>query len=138
MSEKELKKWLIDKFNSCYQVKYDKYKSTIFFYYDESYLRKMKLRKLENNDINLSNDVSGECLFYININNKVLYYDSVKICIFISNNRNKDDIDTKMIIRKTFNSSNKLSEYSTFCSFGTIIQVDPSNEHKITKNEFIF
>lgn len=137
MTDDDIKKWLINKINSCYQVTYNRYKSNIFLYYDKSYLRKMKLCKLSKYDINLSNDISGICLFYVDINNKVLYFDSVKIFAYIKNNsQNKTNSEIMKIITDAINCTDKLCKYAVRSSFGPIIQVDTSNEHKISRNEF--
>lgn len=70
MSEEELKIWFCNKFNSCYPVKHDDYPESVFWYYDESYMRKLKLCKINNQEITLPTKVSGVCLFEQDSKNK--------------------------------------------------------------------
>ena len=81
MSEEELKVWFFDRLNSCYPVKHDDYPDDIFWFYGDQFVRKLKLSKLSGEKIELPSKVSGRCLFYQDIKNKILYCDFDEIWI---------------------------------------------------------
>lgn len=91
MKDKELKIWLINKFNSCYIAQHYNYPGVNFYYYDESYIRKQKLCKLNNQEIKLPSKVNGICLFQKDMNNKLFQFDYVNIWIFLDENSNYKD-----------------------------------------------
>ena len=62
MNKQELKEWFWNLYNSCYKIEED---FRISFFYDENYIRSIKLSNiLETNEIN-PNIKEGKCLFYI-------------------------------------------------------------------------
>ena len=63
MNIEELKVWFFDKLYSCYPVARDYYSDSIFWFYDEQFIRNMKLCKLSGTDVKLPGNVSGVCLF---------------------------------------------------------------------------
>jgi hypothetical protein len=64
MSEQELKKWFTNKLNSCYRITCDDCPSSIFWIYDEQYIRKLKLCKINNVKFKLNDkDIKGNLLF---------------------------------------------------------------------------
>lgn len=77
--EEELIKYFWKKFNSCYPVTYIEESNSIFFFYNESYIRKLKLYKLNKQKIIPQSKVTGNCLFKINKDINVLQCDYSKI-----------------------------------------------------------
>ena len=63
MSEEELKKWFCDKFNNCYPTKHSKYLDSVYWIYDEQYIRRLKLCKINNQEITAPDKIKGVCLF---------------------------------------------------------------------------
>ena len=75
MSEEELKVWFFDRLNSCYSVKHDDYPDRLYWYYDEKFIRNVKLCRLSGEKIELPSKASGRCLFDQDIKNNILYCD---------------------------------------------------------------
>ena len=73
MSEEELKVWFFDRLNSCYPVIHDDYPNRLYWFYDEKFIRKMKLCRLSGTEVKLPVNVNGRCLFEQDIKNKYLY-----------------------------------------------------------------
>lgn len=69
MNEEQLKKWFFDKFNSCYPVKHDNLPESIFWFYDELFIRKIKICKLNNQIVKTPSKVTGICLFEMDFKN---------------------------------------------------------------------
>ena len=46
MNETELKKWFLNKYNSCYPVVHSKTKNMTFLFYDEKFVRNIKLSSI--------------------------------------------------------------------------------------------
>jgi len=86
MTKEELSECFYDKFNSCYPVVNNLYPKSIFWFYDEKYIRKCKLSKLNNIKITLPNKVNGICLFEQDLTYKYLWCDYEKIWSFFENN----------------------------------------------------
>ena len=51
MTTDELKIWFFDKLNSCYPVIHDDYPNCIFWFYDDSFVRKMKLSNISGKNL---------------------------------------------------------------------------------------
>ena len=81
-NKEELTKWLIDKFNSCYPVTHTDYPKSIFWFYDKKITRKIKLCKINNQDITLPAIVTGICLFEENYKNNYFNCDYHEIWTF--------------------------------------------------------
>lgn len=88
MTKDELKTWFYEKLFSCYPVKNDEYPNSIFWYYDDKFIRKYKISKVGNKEIKLPKKVNGICLFETDIENKFLYCDYSEIWTFIGYNYN--------------------------------------------------
>lgn len=63
MSKDELSIWFYEKFDSCYPVILKKYTDSIFWCYDENFIRKSKLLKLYNQEVIFPTEIKGVCLF---------------------------------------------------------------------------
>ena len=84
MSNEELTNWLLNKFDLCYEVKLDYYPDSIFWFYDEKFIRYIKLCKLNNKKIkqNRNSDyipINSICLFRMDINTNHFYCDFIII-----------------------------------------------------------
>jgi hypothetical protein len=112
MNEQELKVWFWDKFNSCYPIKHDEYPDSIFWIYDEQYIRKIKLCKINNQDIILPNKVSGVCLFEQNIENEFLYCNTIDIWYVFLPNYSANYFDIKKLITGWLKDTTKLNVYA--------------------------
>ena len=127
MTDDEIKTLLFDIITSCYQSENVIYHNIIFYIYDEKFIRKVKVNKLNNNKIKmkLPNKVNGECIFYV-INNIPAYihinYDYIFKYLF--NNRYNNIIDNYGIIENYKEKiseiiSNIMNEYDTSTTYDT-------------------
>jgi len=92
MNKEELTIWFWNKFNSCYPVIHDDYPNWIYWFYDETYIRKLKLCKLNNQKFVLPNKIKGTCLFKQIPDINHLYLDYNDIWLFFKQNY-KDNYD---------------------------------------------
>lgn len=75
MSNEELSNWLLNKLNSCYQIITED-KKTIFWIYDEKFIRKQKLCKLNNQEIKQPTKFdNAQCIFEQTVNCTDLWID---------------------------------------------------------------
>ena len=86
MTEKELITWFWDLYNSCYPVRHSDYPDNIFMYYDEQFVRYLKLCKISNKEIKMPTKVKGYCLFDQDWKYNVFCYDYDKIYLFLKLN----------------------------------------------------
>jgi len=112
MTKEELTEWFWNKFNSCYPVTHDYYPDRIFYYYDEKYIRKIKLCKLNNQETFSPNKVQGKCLFDQDLNNKYLWCDYDEIWNFFRNNYINNYYDIQLLIKDILSNTNKLNLYT--------------------------
>lgn len=112
MTKEEITKWFIDKFNSCYPVKHDDLPYSIFYYYDEKYIRKLKLCKLNNKYFTSPTEVKGYCLFEQDAATEDLWCDYLEIWAFFKKNyiNNYDEIQS--LITEILSDDNKLNVYT--------------------------
>jgi hypothetical protein len=112
MTEQELKIWFFDKLCSCYPAKQDDIPDSIFWVYDEQFIRKMKLCKINNQKVKLPNKVNGICLFEQDTENRYLYCKTNEIwSVFILNYSNKY-LDIQKLIKGWLEETNKLNLYT--------------------------
>ena len=112
MNKEELTKWFINKFSSCYPVKHDDLPDGIFWYYDEKFIRKIKLCKLNNQEITLPDKVKGTCLFEQDLKNKYLWCDNEEIWNFFRNNYIDNYDDIQSLIKAILSDTTKLNVYT--------------------------
>jgi len=112
MEKEELTDWFIDKFSSCYPVKHDDYSDCIFWYYDESVVRRYKLCKLNKQEITLPNKITGQCLFYQDLKNKILWCDYKEIWSFFEKNYIDNYDKIQSFIKDILSDTTKLNVYS--------------------------
>jgi len=63
MTKEELSDFILETLKKCYKVKHEDYPSIIFWIYDEQFIRKIKLGKINNQDIKITNEINGTCIF---------------------------------------------------------------------------
>ena len=112
MSKEELATWFINKLTSCYPVIHDNYSNRIFWFYDEKYVRKLKLCKLNNQEISLPNKVYGVCLFEQNIKTMNLWCDYDNIWSFFESNYINKYNDIQLLINDILSDYTKLNVYT--------------------------
>jgi len=123
MTIDDLKHWLLNKFILCYPVVKEEYHYQIYWYYDESYIRKIKLLNLNNiNNISnytlqLNHKINGDCLFIQDIKNKFIWYDNKYILNFLKSNYNDDFIELTDLINNTLNDIPIFNNYNYFGYF---------------------
>jgi len=117
MNKEELTNWFIDKLNSCYPVTYDDCPEHIFWFYDEKYNRKLKLYKLNNQEITSPNKVQGKCWFDQDLNSKYLWCDYIEIWTFFENNYIDNYNNIQTLIKHILYDTIKLNVYEVYsCS----------------------
>lgn len=99
MTIEELKLWFLDKVNSCYPAIHDDYPESIFWFYDEKFVRKLKLCKINNQNITLPSKVEGYCLFCQDFKNMWFYCDHDEIWSFFYENYKYDYFDVQLFIK---------------------------------------
>ena len=112
MTKDKLTDWFWNKFNSCYPVTHDDYTDRIFYYYDEQFIRKIKLGKLDNQVITLPNNVKGECLFEQDLKNEYLWCDNEEIWSFFKQNYSDKYNDIQLLIKEILSDTTKLNVYT--------------------------
>ena len=112
MNKEELSIWFWKKFNSCYPVKHNDYPNSIFWFYDEKFARKIKLCKLNNQEIKLPNKVKGVCIFEQHLNIKNLWCDYDEIWSFFEKNYNTKYSYIQLIIEEILSDEEKLNVYT--------------------------
>jgi len=123
MTKEELTNWFCNKFNSCYPVTHDDYPKRIFWYYEEKFVRKLKLCKLNNQDITLPNKVKGECLFVQDLNNEYLWCDNKEIWEFLKQNYSDTYDEIQSLIKNIMSDTTKLNVYTPQYVFLSIREI---------------
>ena len=98
MAKEELKKWFWNKFNNCYYVAHDDYPKSLFMYYDEIFIRYMKLCKLSKKELIMPNKPRGICLFEQDYKDGYLYLNYDEITEFFYKNYSSYWSDIKELI----------------------------------------
>ena len=96
METKELKEWFWNKFNSCYYVVHEDFPQSLFMFYDEMFIRKMKLCKLcklSGKEVVFPKKPLGICLFEQDYKNKHLYMSYSEISHFLYKNYSSKCVD---------------------------------------------
>lgn len=124
MTKQETINWFIQMCKFCYPIVTDKYKNSIFWIYDKSYVRNIKLAKLSNQEIKYPTKIKGHCVFEQDTEFNKLWCDCEYIWMFIEDNYSID-YDTIIelidrILRKETLKCNKHKETSKYNLFNTI------------------
>ena len=116
MSTDDLRNWLLDKLLSCYPVASENLDYQIYWYYDESYIRKNKLLKLNNisNDDLLNHKINGECLFIQDTSNKFIWCDHKYIWNFLESNYTENEYNINTLIEKILINKKEFNDYNYF------------------------
>ena len=113
MNTEELKKWFFNMLYSCYPVIHSDYPDDLFWYYDESYIRKVKLSKLSGDEITLPTKIKGVCLFNQDIKSKILYCDyDVIWLVFYKEYNNNNYSEIQELINGWLKEESKLGVYT--------------------------
>jgi len=113
MNKEELTNWFIDKFNSCYPVTHTDFPESTFWFYDEKFIRKIKLCKINNQNITLPTIVTGICLFEEDLKNDWFNCDYNKIWSFIYKNYSTEFHVVQSFITNILEENNKCNVLST-------------------------
>ena len=111
MTNDELSKWFWNKLNSCYPVIHKDYPNSIYYFYDEKFIRKIKLCKINNTIVTLPDKVTGICLFEQDNKYKDLLCDYTEIWSFLGNNYTKNYDDIQTLISNILNDNIYLDKY---------------------------
>jgi len=98
--DKKLKKWFLDKFNSCYPVIHENYPNRIFMLYDEQFLRQKKLARILDEELVYPTDFKGKCLFQQDYINHNFWCDYDEIWTFLYKNYSTKYSDIQKFIKK--------------------------------------
>ena len=109
MTEEELKIWYWDEFNSCYPVVHSDYPESVFWFYDEKFIRKTKLCKLNNSEITFPKKITGKCLFEQDFKNKWLNCEYDEIWMFFYTNYSANYHYVQSFIKNMLKETDKIS-----------------------------
>ena len=109
MEREELKKWFRNKFNGCYKVKHSDYPKSIFYFYDEQFLRHKKLARLVGEEVVYPTEVKGICLFRQDLKTKRLWCKYAEIWSFFETNLSTNYVDIQSFIKELLLEHDKLS-----------------------------
>ena len=98
MLKEELKIWFINKLNSCYLVKHDKYDNSILMVYDKNYNRERKLGRILGKEISEPNFDEGVVLFKQDWDNDYLWCNYGEIWSFFEANYSNNYMKIKELI----------------------------------------
>lgn len=98
MTNKELRNWFFDKLTNCYSVVYDKYPDNIIYYYDENFIRKCKIAKINNIEIEQPLKPNGICLFDQDLVSECLWCNYDYIWSYFKKHIDDDDKIKKIIM----------------------------------------
>jgi hypothetical protein len=108
MTEQELKCWFFDRLNSCYPVTHSDYPDSVYWFYDEKFVRKIKLCRLSGTSLTLPDKVIGKCLFEQDWENKYIWMDHVDIWSFFQSVTSYNYQETKQLIHTWLKEHDKL------------------------------
>ena len=113
MNKEELKEWFWDKFNNCYFVVHEDYPRSLLMYYDEKFIRKMKLFKLSGKKIEQPNKPSGICLFEQDYKNGYFYMNYDEISLFLYENYSYNWLEIRKLVDSWLKEADKLNVLTT-------------------------
>ena len=112
MTKEKLSDWFITKFKSCYPVKHDDYSGSIFWFYDEQFVRKLKLYKVNNEELTSQTEIKGRCLFEQDLKNGYLWCDYKNIWSFFENNYTNNYTEIQSLITEILLQTNNMSVFT--------------------------
>ena len=111
MNKEELTKWFWNKFNSCYPVTHIDFPDSVFWFYDEKIMRKLKLCEINKTEINKTEfkiKFKNNCLFEHDTRNKYLYCDYLEIWKIVEDNYEFSYREIQDTIHNILNENEKL------------------------------
>ena len=123
MTKEELSIWFWSKFNSCYPVVHDDYPDMLYMVYDEQYIRKIKLCKINNKEITLPNKIIGTCLFQQDLKSEYLWCDYQEIWSFFEQNYKDNYDDIQSLIIEILSYITKLNVYTPSLGIHPIVNI---------------
>ena len=116
-TKEELKDWFFKKFKNCYYVVHEDFPQSLFMYYDEIFIRKMKLCKLSGRELIYPKKPSGVCLFEQDYKNGFLYMNYDEITSFLYKNYSSKWIDVKELVNSWLKETNKMYTLTSLWKF---------------------
>jgi hypothetical protein len=112
MNKEELKGWFFEKLYNCYPVKHDNFPDRLFWYYDDKYIRKVKLNKISNKKVYPPNKVSGVCLFEQDLKKLILLCNYNNIWLYLYKNYSDDYSDVQELIKSWLEEESRMNVYT--------------------------
>ena len=104
----ELKVWFWKIFNNCYCVVHKDHPSSLFMFYDEKFIRQMKLCKLSGDELICPKKL-GVCLFEQDYKNGYFYMNYDEISLFLYKNYTNSWFEVKRLVnswlKESYNTS---------------------------------
>ena len=114
MKTEELKKRFWEKFNNCYYVVHEDYPRSLFMYYDEKFIRKIKLYKITGEKIiETPNKPSGVCLFEQDYKDGYFYIDYDEMISFFYKNYSSNWQEIRLLVDSWLKESDKVGVLTT-------------------------
>jgi len=137
MQKDKLVKWFYEKLFSCYPVKHIDYPNSIFWIYDEKFIRKNKISKLNNQSIKFPKNIKGSILFETKSNVKYLYCDYSKIWSYVGDNYINNNISCRdlyndytiieYVIKDILNDYSKISTNNSYPTYLSLLNNSKNN-----------
>lgn len=113
MKKNILNDWFWNKLESCYPVTHTGNQNFIYFMYNEQYIRKLKLAKLNKQEIKKPNKVKGTCIFVIDTKNKLMYCELENVFQSVYQDY-KLEYETKKSINDILHNNEKMYSFKAF------------------------
>jgi len=117
MSKDELSTWFWKVLNSCYPLYKSNNPNIISWYYNENFSRKIKLCKINNQKIIITDEFKGDFVFEQNIKFKSIYFNHDNIWNFFKNNYSTEDVYIGILLKEILNNSNKFKGYKSYMTY---------------------
>jgi len=110
MNKEELKKWFINKYNSCYPIIHEDYPKSIFMFYDPQFIRQKKLSRILGEEIEIEYPIkpNGICLFELDYENGCFCMNYDEITKNLYNNYLTNWLDVKEFISVWLQNNTKM------------------------------
>ena len=131
---KELIYWFNNYFDNCYNVVHCDFPGSVFMFYDINYVRQKKLAKLDGKEPPIKTDITGECLFQIDLKNSFFRCDYEKIYCYLKNNYNFDFYHYNLFIKDRLKKYPKLTNLLP----SNYIQIDDTRLHNYIISKYDF
>lgn len=122
MTKIEATLWIDNKLNLCYTT--DKCDNYIDWIYDENFIRKSKLCKINNKKIKYPTQHNGTCLFEQHTKRKKFYCDYDEIWEFLEINYTDNYKEIQSTIKSVMKNYKKLNKYTPHFRFFISSQIN--------------